>query len=278
MDEKPSLPIFELLIKFLKYVVYENTHQEHLRKHIDDLEQIMTKIKNNDAKLTDINAPEIFSDIVRIIIAWNPKIEPQLYLFWEAYLDIIQKSNDIKISLRPLELFSERVEKLIQAQLIFEKIFIESKTISSDKLFYYSMFYFHTINTISLGDTLINQFKKLLDVFDLQNKYDIEAIFSTVSKIKRGDKFETDVRAVRNALAHLNYKIKYLENYSVIKFSMTDFGYNFHRSFTQKEFKEFVENSYYLYDSQLALLFTIIALGETRKFFGNQFPMRYDSI
>lgn len=277
MTESISTSAFELLVKFLKYVVYEKTKTEHLRVHVYDVEKLIKKIQNEDRNMLDIDAPKIFTDLVRIIIGWNDNIENQLYLFWDAHTKIIQRSNETKIPFKPIEQFTIKMEKIIQAHLIFENTFLESKKASTEKLFLYSMFYFHIINTDSLGDALINQFKNLLKQFNLENQYDTETIFSVIRKNPRGNEFDTDVRTIRNALAHLNYEIQYSKKSWLINFSMNDHGYNFSKKFTEKEFIEFLKNSYYLYESQLALLWCLIALSQVREFFGDQFPKRIDS-
>jgi len=277
MTESMSTSAFELLVKFLKYVVYEKTKNEHLRVHIDDIEKLIKKIQTEDRDMSDIDAPKTFTDLVRIIIGWNDNIENQLYLFWDAYTTITQRSNETKIPFNPIEQFTIKMEKILQAQLIFENTFLESKKVPTEKLFLYSMFYFHIVNTDSLGDSLMNQFKNLLKQFNLENQYDVETIFSVIRKNPRGDKFDTDVRSIRNALAHLNYEIQYSKKSWLINFSMNEHGYNFSKKFTEKEFIGFLENSYYLYESQLALLWCLISLYQVSKFFGDQFPKRVDS-
>lgn len=277
MKEEIWITAHELLIKFLKYVVFEKTKTPHLRVHVEDLEKIIEHMKKNDRDMNKIDAPKIFVEIVRIVIGWNPHIEDQLYLFWDAYTEITKVSNQTKIPFNITELFSKMVSKIMQSQLIYEDIFLESKRIKTEKLSLYSRFYFFILNNETLGNVLMKQFCDLLIKFKLENKYDLETMFSVNRKIPRGEKFDTDIIVIRNALAHLNYTIEESKDSWLIKFSMNEYGYNFNKIYSKREFFEFLENAHYLYESQLALLWCIIALTQTQKFFGEQFPKRIDS-
>jgi len=272
MDNKIDISVsaHELLIKFLRFVVFTNTKDEHLLVHISDLQKLTQQIQNNTSEFTWEDMEWIFKPIINNIIGWNKDIENQLYLFWDAHTEVTMISNQKKEIMRPTEKIDTDIEKIAQAHKIYEDVFLESNRIKTDKLHLYSLFYCHILNSESIGSALIEQFEKMLTQFSLNDDYDIQTIFSVRTKIPRGNKFVTDVKAVRDALTHLKYEIIEDTNSWKIKFDNNEKGYNFIKLFPKEEFIQFLKNSQYLYESQHALLWVIIASIYTKKFFLQQ--------
>jgi len=270
-NETISTNSIELLEKFLFFVVHERTKNPHLMVHISDLRRIRNQIQNNTKDFSPNEVAKIFLDILQIIIGWNERIENQLYLLWDAYTEITKISNQNKVPFSPAKKFSENVEKILQTHSIYEDIILESKKIKSEKTYFYSLFYFHIANTETLGNALLKE-------FHLEKDYDPFTIFSVKTKIPRGESFDTDIRTIRNALAHFNYKIIKEKNYWKIKFSMNDYGYNFNKLFTRNEFVKFLDDGYSLLESQLALIWVIASVSICEKFFGkSNFPRKFSS-
>lgn len=272
--EEISTSSIELLEKFLFFVVYEKTKEPHLKVHISDLQRLRYQIQNNTKDFSTNKIVEILNSIIKIIIGWNEKIENQLYLLWDAYTEITKISNQNKIPFRPAEKFEKMLNEILQAHLVYEDIILESKKMKSDKMNLYSLFYFHIVNTESLGKALFSQFNKLLKQFHLESNYDPFTIFSVTTKIPRWSSYDTDIHAIRNALAHLNYEIIKEGNDWKIKFNQNSYGYNFNKLFTRTEFVKFLDDAYGLYESQLALIWVMTTLSILSKFFGKNFPQK----
>lgn len=84
--------------------------------------------------------------------------------------------------------------------------------------------------------------------------YDVEEICSVEGKVPRGDFWETDTKAIRDASSHAKYTIS--SNGEEIEFNNDEDGYSFNRKFTRKEFLQFYRRYENLANLQALLLRT----------------------
>jgi len=72
--------------------------------------------------------------------------------------------------------------------------------------------------------------------------YDIQEILSVNSKIKKGNDWKSDTRAIRDAISHGHFTISKLGKGYKIHFKNTEQGYNFEKVFTEKELSLFYQD------------------------------------
>jgi len=129
----------------------------------------------------------------------------------------------------------------------------------------FALFYFHVIRVDAFEDSIKNPLKKLLEKYELNQKYDVEEIFSVKQKVKRKDnRYITDIRAVRNFLAHFQFEILDNQDEWKIHFKSGDSPKDkiiFDETFSKEQLVEFLNNSNILYQSQFML--TLLLSGIT---------------
>ena len=105
----------------------------------------------------------------------------------------------------------------------------------------------------------MQQIKDAINRGHLQN-YDIELMCSVYNKVTkynvrlRKNEWRTDVRAIRDAVAHAHYKITALGDNFKVEFNNDKAGYNFHYVLTRKDLFKFFDLHTLLYKLQFVLL------------------------
>jgi len=95
------------------------------------------------------------------------------------------------------------------------------------------------------------EFEKFTKEKCLENQYDVKEIFSINGKIRHNDKFETDVRVIRNCIGHARYEIIEKDGSFEIKFWSGD--KIFKKIFSENDFYKFMQDVWMLLDSQRVL-------------------------
>jgi hypothetical protein len=253
----------ELVIKFLIFTIYEHTKDKHLLVHISDLNELRTRILENRLEnFTERELEKYFRPVVNNIIGWNPAIENQLYMFWNACMEVTHLSN---LQKRKFTLFNTEkrlIDNILAVQNMRNNIFKDIKNTNDKEIPLYALFYLHILQTETLEFALVGHFSDLLKSFNLDKQYDIHTIFSVTYKIQRNKDFVTDSRAIRDALSHLKYRIIEENDTWRIHFKNTDYGYDFDKTFTFSDLIRYFTNVGFLYESQMALIWTIAAMAD----------------
>jgi hypothetical protein len=125
-----------------------------------------------------------------------------------------------------------------------------------------AVFSAHIDRTEKIEYLIRKQLKDAINRYHLKN-YDIETICSVKQKVKKyneelkRDEWRTDVRAIRDSIAHFQYNIRKIGNGFEIIFDNDKMGYNFHETFSLKDFYRFFDLHTLLYKFQLYLLIII---------------------
>ena len=76
----------------------------------------------------------------------------------------------------------------------------------------------------------------------------------------KGNGWKTDARAIRDALSHNKYTLDVNDNSWTITFDNTEFGYDFHKSFTHSEFYKYMNHTDTIYRGSMMLLYAFISM------------------
>jgi hypothetical protein len=114
----------------------------------------------------------------------------------------------------------------------------------------------HVSRTEKIEHFVLKQLNNAVKNYQLKG-YDPVSMCSVRHKIKKGNVWRTDVRAIRDAISHPNYKIIPIGDSFDIAFDSDEEGYNFHERFSAKEFFHFFDLFTVLYKIQLHLLIII---------------------
>lgn len=190
------------------------------------------------------------------LIQSNPDLKYQLSQFWNLFDDVVKKLRVTKGSpgYAPRAIIGQLGPRIRQADDLAESIVSAAPSEVSTIVYPAALLLVHVVRTESIGFALEEQIKDATEKHGLQSKYDIEAISSVQSKVRKDAKWRTDVRAIRDATAHGRFKIHLLKNDWAIEFNNNEKGYNFHKRFSRKEFTKFFDLHTLLYKLQLHLL------------------------
>lgn len=210
--------------------------------------------------------------VIDEIIHTKPAISSKLQTFWDAHIEMSAMSASSSQLYDPMKYANENREKILRVdQRHFEvsRRFAQNR---DDEVSLYALFYVFMLKIDVIEYSFLKQFKELLQDFNLQSKYDAEEIFSAISKIQKGTTWNTDGRAVRDALGHNKFELEFSGGTWKIEFKNDERGYNFNKIFTKDEFTQFFNNTDMLHRSSLMLIFVIIASTIIKQHFVTEKP------
>lgn len=236
--------------------LYEHRFDQALHESVIELRTIEVKLKKASVPcLSDSEIQQVWN-LGQEIIQYHPDLSFQLSQFWNLYDEVMKvlgsKPTGFGYALQgeidSLRTRIDRVDKLA------EKIVLSATAQISNILSPVALLLMHIIRTDTFESALKRQLKDAVEKHNLQGKYDVVAICSVESKVQKGQAWQTDVRAIRDAIAHSHFRIDVVENDWTIEFSNNTHGYNFHKRFSRKEFVRFLDLHTLLYKLQLHLL------------------------
>jgi hypothetical protein len=199
------------------------------------------------------------------IIRFLPPVRNQLDDFWQVQNLIIQASNKAKTSYSPAEVLDKKYEAIEVMQKRFDIVLERFVANPNDEVNIDALFYIHILRTETLAKGLIEQLSELIKKFNISG-FDAASIYSIQPPIKqvyRGStRYLTDAEAVRNALAHNKYKITFdKHSWRIEMDNNNEFGYHYKKSFTQKEFEEYLKQTEILYRASVVLIYMLVLWG-----------------
>lgn len=238
----------------------ENLHNLSLNKalfqRVIELRTIEEKVRKASGRcLSDSEIEQVWG-FGQQLIQFHPELTSKLSQFWNLWHDVFKKLHSTKSSpgyaLRGM--ISQLRSRIERADALAESIVSMAQSQVSNILSPAALLLVHVFRTETIEYALRKQLKDAVKKHGLQSKYDVEAICSVQSKVRKGGKWKTDVRAIRDAIAHGWFKINLLENDWAIEFDNDEEGYSFHKRFSRKEFTRFFDLHTLLYKLQLHLL------------------------
>ena len=238
------------------------------KKHTDaitNLKFLQNKINKNDYSFLSTE------DIIQhcypmrdMIIRFTPLISKQLNFYWNAHIDIMNKINqkEVNVSLETID--KNKIKQMGILSQLHTKTMKRFLTDTSNLSHLFALFYFHVLRVDTFEKSIKDPLKKLLEKYELNHLCDVESMFSIKHKIKtKNVKYTTDIRVVRNCLAHFKFEI--LDNQDEWKIyfksgkDSEDYAY-YNESFSKEQLVEFLNNSNILYQSQYMLTALLSAI------------------
>lgn len=201
-------------------------------------------------------------DLAQQLIQANPDVTKQLTQFWNLYAEVftILKSNPKISGYAPQGIIDDNRTRIENADLLAERLVSEVRNNPSTFAFPVAFLLAHVVRAETIGFAIWKQLCDIVEKFGL-TKYDVELICSVqntvVKKNKRTKQNElrSDVKAIRDSIAHGHFLIRKIADGYEIEFSNDD--YPFHKLFSKREFEKFFDLYTILYKFQLTLLIII---------------------
>ena len=234
--------------------MFEISPNPHTMEYLIQLETLQERIKQ-------INSPRLFEiEILQVqrfgqaITYFNPDLEPQLGQFWELHIRLLVYLQTTKTPFAIRDRISEAWESIKEIDSISQEIVGLAHKNYSDALSATALLLIHIIRVERIEKTLLEQIIKSANILPDQNSFDAYSICSVTSKVRRYNSWRTDVRTIRDLTAHCKFKLTISPKSWEISYNSHSDGWNFERTFNDKEFVRFFDKFTLLYKSQLILL------------------------
>jgi len=241
------------------------------QKMIDELKKLEHDIANaTEPFLTYEETLEKQNKIFPLILDWNPDIEDQSSKFYNSLVEMARltaKSNHLKSSYDPFKSLKQREAKFNLARDVVTNIQNSVNVFKPSVIEVYAMFYGIITTTHVVYHSIFTQYKESLELFELDEKYDADFIFSVSTNYKnREDEIRSDLRDIRNSIAHFNFKLKESEDGTPIVVLNLD-SKNKSKQIPLEEFSWIYFNSVFLLQTFLAIQYWQVAFATLRGVF-----------
>jgi hypothetical protein len=240
----------------------EKLHDELLLRELEQwaivLRTLEAKVMHATTRCLSTFEIEHIDDFRKQLIILIPNLTPQLTQFYCLYNDIfgiLKEKDSFGYALQTI--ISESKLRIDAADKLSYDVVSSAKGQMSNMLSPVALLLIHVVRAESIEYPLRRQLQDALRRFSLQSKYDVDAMCSVSSKVKKGSRWVTDVRAIRDAIAHGHFRIEMLSGDWVIEFNNNEHSYNFNKHFSREDFFEFFDYHTLLYKLQLALLMVL---------------------
>ncbi|MHA1690320.1 MAG: hypothetical protein ACTSU7_01655 [Candidatus Heimdallarchaeaceae archaeon] len=191
-----------------------------------------------------------------VIVNLIPGLENQLHDFWNLWFDAIEEWNknpDQYEEYNWWSLDTEKVSQLENSDKMAEDLVDAIKDSPRNLSHIHALLTSHVSRVESAEYVLVEIIKDTITTFSLSS-YDPYQMCSVRDKVEKGNKWKTDVRAIRDAISHSKYKIVDNNQDCEIIFSNNEQGYNFNWNFECSEFIRFFDKHTCLYKLQIDIL------------------------
>lgn len=227
-----------------------------LMEYIIQLETLSMRVQQaNKTRLYEIEINQLVR-FGQAIVYFNPNITRQLQQFWDLHLELLKFLQVSPVPFAIRDKISHAWTKIKEVDKISLDIVNLSKKQKANALSATSLLLINLMRVESIEDAIIDQLELAINRTPTCSKFDPYEICSVESKVPKGKKWKTDVRAIRDATAHSRFSIAILQDGWTITFSNHDpiHGYFFDKQFKDIEFIRFFDKFTLLYKSQLILL------------------------
>ncbi|MGD0451478.1 MAG: hypothetical protein ABSA79_10555 [Candidatus Bathyarchaeia archaeon] len=224
-----------------------------------NLRFLETKLSQSTDRCFDDNEFRQLDIVSRALIEFRPFMQPKLRAIWDLYNNEIFPLMRTKNKSYDLQQFiNSEMERISQVDDLSNRSIPALQNNRSSILSALSLLLLTVIRFESIQDTIETQLRQTLIDFNLRERYDIAEICSVESKVERRTRsgqvdWETDVKAIRNAVAHCRFIISQQGHSWVIVFNNNQEGSNFNRTYSQEDFENFFDRHSLLYKFQLHL-------------------------
>jgi len=168
----------------------------------------------------------------------------------------------------PFRFIFENRDKYLQANSAYVDTLKKYKLGYNDNVDIYAIFYCLIASVESMEYPLHESLREDLIKYNLQNRYDVDNIFSVTTKKKAKKSktgYQTDSRMVRNALGHFDYDLDWKEDGFDVTFN-SPIDSNDTMTFTDVEFSKFISNHRFLLQS-VHIIHGIMAAFSTMRYY-----------
>jgi hypothetical protein len=225
-----------------------------------ELQTLENRISQSSSPCLHENDRQLICDLAEQLTQFNPDTSKQLTQLWNLHAEVfnIIKSNPNDTGYAPRGIIVNNWDEIEKADSLAEKVVSDFKRGTNPYTYASIMATLSThIDRAERIEYFIKeQLNDAITKYNLKN-YDVYTICSIRHKVKKGNEWTTDVRAVRDSIAHFKYSIHKNGDEFEIEFDNDKRGYHFHEKFSQKDFYKFFDVHTLLYKFQLTLLLIV---------------------
>jgi len=238
---------------------------------VSRLNVLYNKIQKEDPPFLERkNLINLQNDAMAWFIGWNEKTSDKVLKFYNLNIEMAKDGKSTVTSHEhPFKKVIENLADYLRSMEIVQEILEKYDMKLVDKVEFYSLFFAIIVITQSMEYNLRNDFERRLEIFKIKN-VDVAELFSLTKKWSNRDgNYDSDVRMMRNAIAHFNFTIKYEtppDEFRII-FYPDPKGNEESRSFNDVEFIKFIGDYVMLLKTYENILSLMIIFGILHKFY-----------
>jgi hypothetical protein len=223
------------------------------------LRQLELKVSQSMSPCLGIYDIKQVEDLAIQLIHANPDTEKQLERFWSLYSQVfnILKSNQ-KQGYAPQGIIDDQLDRIRKGDKLAENLILNAD--HSTFAFPLALLLAHIVRTETISNSIRKQLCDVIDKFEPLgltgfSKDDVEFMCSVHLTYCKGKTVRSDVRVIRNSIAHALFSTRQIGKEYEIEFNNVDFQY--HEVLSIKEIGKFFDLHTMLYKRQLTLFFII---------------------
>ena len=251
---------FEMVLKFAHNIYFE-TNERKCLDVIAKLQLIQNRIKSKeDFTITNDELAKFVLPIRDMFVEIKPTLREQLRDFWDSIAYVNASINRKKVFTRITMFEFEKLKNMANLSYLHSETVKKYVENPDEKSHLYALCYCHVTRVDVFEESIKPSYEELLLKHSLDQKYDSNKIFSIEKtakmKTKGKKKSITDIRAVRNCLAHYLYSINQENDWTItFKSGEKDDEFTIYsRTFSREEFVDFLNDSNILYQLMIMLM------------------------
>jgi len=267
---KLIVKLLDETIPFSEFIIDQNPGEYNTRILVM-LQTIKEGLEKNELPFPRPVIVEFEEIMINFLITWHPKIQTQCRKFYKAYEKMYESNNKLFFNPddNPLKLIMNNLDSYTNASEVIEKIIKKYDFKSIDEIDFYSFFFAILVTAESMEYYFYTSFSNYLKQYNIPN-VDVEEIFS-INKTwsEKNGKMISEIRAMRNAIAHFNFKTYYDEDdvNLVITFFPNPQKKEETRVYRSNEIVDFLGEYRYLLQTFEQILFTMCTFKILRFFY-----------
>lgn len=149
-------------------------------------------------------------DVMAFFVGWNEKTSDKVLKFYNLNIEMFKHGTSIMTrEEHPFKKVLENLQDYSRSTEVVQEILKEYDMKLINKVQFYSLFFAIIVMTQSMEYNFRNDFERRLKLYGIEN-VDVDELFSLTRKWSNEDgDYDSDIRMMRNAIAHFNFSINY---------------------------------------------------------------------
>ena len=195
-----------------------------------------------------------FGSMLTLLI---PELETQLQAFWNMWHEVIDMWSQSPNMYQDFSWWNIDVglnQRMLDTDIEANKIVTSAVQNPNDLTVASALLNTHVARTEAIEYVMYKIIDNAVKTFSLESKYNVAQLCSVTTKVRKGNEWRSDIRAIRDAVSHKKYTLSDGQPGWILTFNNSDHGYNFTKVYKGRDFIHFFDKHTLLFKFQIMLL------------------------